>query len=348
LQNQYNYNPEEIKEWWNKSKRQIKAVLITVAVIAVFLILISGSVYTINSGEEAVITQFGRYVRTERDPGLQFKLPFIEQRYKVSIASERRMELGFRSDNAGSHTYTTVQSELTMITGDMALVNADWVILYRVKDSYQFHFKALDIELLLRTTTEAVYRRVIASNNVDDVLTDRKDDIQFAVQRDLQDICDLYQVGIQIINVYLQDAMPPAEVVDAFIDVANAREERQAAIHRAERYSNEQLPVARGEAQRLINYAEAFKERRVNEAHGAVERYKAIEGEYLRAPGVTRTRLYLEMIREVLPSVERINFVDPNGNTLNFLPLGDLTAGPASNTAPVPPPVPPAYGGEQS
>jgi membrane protease subunit HflK len=346
LQNQYNINPEDFKEWWNKSKRWMKRAVVTAAVIIFALVIIGGSVYTINSGEEAVITQFGKYVRTETTPGLQFKLPLIEQRYIVNVQNVRQMELGFRSVNID--TYTAVQSELTMITGDMALVEADWVILYQVKDSYQFQFKAFDIELLLRTSTEAAYRRVIASNNVDDVLTDRKDEIQEAVRRDLQSICDLYEVGIHITAVYLQDAMPPAEVIEAFLDVTSAREEQQAAINRAQRYANEQEPVARGEAQRLLNYAEAYKERRINEAHGAVARYKAIEEEYLRAPGVTRTRLYFEMIRDVLPHVERINFVDPGGSTLHFLPLGDLTAGTVPSPAPLPAPAPPAYGGEQS
>jgi len=162
---------------------------------------------------------------------------------------------------------------------------------------------------------------VVASHPLDSILTDEKDIIQAEVRVDLQALCDKYEAGVLIIAVQLQDAMPPEAVKPAFLDVVSAREERQAKINEAQRYENEKIPIASGNAERLINEAEGYRASRINEATGDVARFLAIQTEFAKEPGITRTRLYLEMIREVLPQLKSVTIVD-DGDTLKFLPIG--------------------------
>jgi membrane protease subunit HflK len=178
-------------------------------------------------------------------------------------------------------------------------------------------------EATLRSVTQAVYRRVAAANPLDAILTYRKDDIQREVLNELREISNFYRMGIEITAVQLQEAFTPEEVREAFIDVSKALEEREQRSNEAQRYRNERIPVARGQAIAAIEIAEAYRARRVNEAHGTVARYKSIEEEYRNSPDIMRTRMYLEMIREVMPRVEKVYFLDStSGSLLEILHLG--------------------------
>ncbi|HHX73169.1 MAG TPA: protease modulator HflK, partial [Clostridiales bacterium] len=163
-----------------------------------------------------------------------------------------------------------------------------------------------------------------------DILTDKKDQIQNEVLADLQDICNRNGLGVAITGVQLQDAMPPEEVKASFLDVTSAKEDKAAKVNEARRYENEKLPVARGDAQKIIADAEAYKQARINEATGIASRYRAIAEEYEKMPSVMRMRMYIEMITEVLPRIENLYIVDGNGNTVQFLPLN-----PSNNQTPV-------------
>lgn len=298
---------------------KVKTIIIAASIVLLAVILLFDSVYMLNSGEEAVITRFGEYQNTITSTGLQIKIPFIERRYIVNVESIQRLEFGYRS--AGDGSYASVNAESSMLTGDENLVVADWAILYRVKNSYNYLFKVNDPVSALRIISESSYRRVVASHPLDDILTNQKDAIQSEILTDLQQIADKYELGVMISAVQLQDAMPPEEVKSAFLDVSSAKEQKNAKINEASQYENEQLPMARGEAAKLINAAEAYKAQRINEAEGAVARYASIEAEYSAQPEIMRTRLYLEMLNDVLPRVRKIYFVDDNSNTLQFLPL---------------------------
>jgi membrane protease subunit HflK len=297
----------------------------TIIVIIILIILGTQSIYTLNNGEQAVITRFGKHIATETMPGLKFKMPFADVAYTVNVEDVRRMEFGFRTTDTG---FRVVREESLMLTGEEesrsnGLVNADWVIQYRISDSYNYLFKVQNPEETLRTVTQAAYRRVAAYYNLDDIITDNKDRIMREVQQDLQEICDKYEIGINIIGVNLQDATAPEEVRDAFLDVVRAREDRTTKINDANRYYNEQLPLARGEEAAALNSAQAYRDRRVNEALGAVARYNAVLEEYKNQPEIMRTRLYQEMIREVLPKIEKVYFLDQaSGNLLGLLHLG--------------------------
>jgi membrane protease subunit HflK len=320
----------------DKVKKLARRFLPIIVVIIAGIILAVNSIYSLNSGEEAVITRIGSHVRSETEPGLKFKIPFVDAAHKVNVAGVRRMEFGFRQNADG--VMVVVPEEALMLTGEgelegaesqggearvNGLVNADWVIQYRISNSYNFLFKVENPEETLRSITQAAYRRVVASHPLDAILTDRKDDIQQEIMRDLQEIINEYEMGIRIIAVQLQDASPPDEVRDAFLDVTRSQEDRIARTNEAERYRMEELPRAEGRAVAIRNEAQGYRERRVNEALGTIARYEAILQEYLNEPSIMRTRLYMEMIREVMPQIDRIYFLDSgNGNLLEILHLG--------------------------
>ncbi|MDR0293081.1 MAG: FtsH protease activity modulator HflK [Oscillospiraceae bacterium] len=310
-----NVKPPDLTKFKKAGRRFAPVILAAVLLI----ILAFNCLYTLNNGEEVVVTRWGRYLRTETSSGLKFKLPFAETVDIVNVDMVRRMEFGTMLQNG---VYIDIPAEAVMLTQEENLVNADWVVQYRISSSYNFLFKVDDPIGTLHTVAQSAYRRVTSSHPLDDILTNRKDDMQREILRDLQEICDKYLMGIEITAVQLQDASPPDQVRDAFLDVTRAIEDKNAKINQARTYANEKLPIARGEAAAAINEAEAYKERRVNEAVGGVARYKAVEAEYREQPDIMRTRLYLEMIREVLPRVGKLYFVDPSsGNLLEILNL---------------------------
>jgi len=319
---QPDFRPPNMDKFVKNSRRLVPIIV----VIIVLIILAVNSVYSLDSGWEAVVTRFGMRLRTETEPGLKFKLPFVDEAHKVNVDGVRRMDFGAELRNG---VYVSVPEEALMLTGEDSqvngLVNADWVIQYLVTNSYNFLFKVENHDATLRSVTQAAYRRVVAHYPLEAILTDRKEDMQREIRQDLQDICDKYEMGILIIAVQLQDASPPDEVRDAFLDVTMSMEDRIARSNEADRYRNEELPRATGRAVAAVNEAEAYKERRVNEAHGTVARYNAIETEYRDQPDVMRTRLYLEMIREVMPRIEKVYFLDPSsGGTMEILHLGQF------------------------
>jgi len=305
----------------DKVRRTVVAILV-VAVVAVFAL---SGFYFIGSNEEAVVTMFGKVVRTEKEAGLRFKLPLLEVTQKVDIEGIRRMEFGYRSDSSASVEESLLEAR--MLTADENIVIADWAVLYKVNDSYKYLYNVDDPQGTLRTITEAAYRRVVAAHILDDILTDKKETIQFEVRESLQEICNKYDFGITITAVQLQDALPPDSVKDAFLEVASAKEDKTAKINDATTYLNEKLPVARGEAQQILNQSEGYKQERINDATGAVARFLAIQKEYATNKEITRTRLYLEAIRTLLPGVKEVYIMSDNGDVLKFLPLTGSTAG---------------------
>jgi modulator of FtsH protease HflK len=302
-----------------RSNKTGMRVVVIVIVVALVLAFIFSGFYFLGSNEEAVVTFFGKHVRTEKEAGLKFKVPFFEAITKVDIEVIRRMEFGYRSDNSLSQEGTELEAR--MLTSDENLVIADWAVMYKVTDSYKYLFNVDDQDGTLRTITETAYRRVVAAHPLDDILTDKKETIQFEILESLQSICNKYDFGIMITAVQLQDAMPPEPVKAAFLEVASAKEDKTAKINEAKKYENEKLPVARGEAQQILNLAEGYKQERINDATGAAARFISIQKEYALNPDVTRTRMYLEAIRSILPNVKEIYIMNDQGNILKFLPL---------------------------
>lgn len=291
-----------------------------VIVIAAIIILSTGF-FTVDSGEEAVVIRFGKHVETVTTSGLKWKIPLIDRVHKVKVSEVRRLEFGFRTIKEGAQAqYEDVHAESLMLTGDENLINVETIVQYRIVDIEKFLFEVTKGEDALRVAAEATIRRVIANHPMDAALTEDKLSIQQEIRDDLQAICDSYHLGISITAVQLQDVYPPFEVNDAFKDVASAREDRASYINQAETYANEIIPRARGNAAEAINQAQAFKERRIAEATGDVALFNSILAEYKLGKDVTRTRLYLEMMEEILPGIQ-IYILDEQGNTVKWLPM---------------------------
>ena len=296
---------------------------LTFGLLAVaFIIWMATGIYTVGPGEKAALRTFGKCCGiTEENAGLQWHWPApIGTRNVESIRQVKSMELGYSS--AGDASSQVLQQEAQMIAGDLNIVNVPLVVQYRIRDPESFLFKVDDPGeqkppgtrdiapgrpegRTLKDATEAALRLVVGQRPIDDVLTDKREEVQAATQELLQQILDSYDAGIQILEVRLQEVSPPGEVVDAFQDVNRARQDRETSINQAEAFERDIIPRARGEAERVVQAAEAFKQERIARAEGEAGRFLAILREYEKAKDVTRQRLYLEAMEEILPGISK-------------------------------------------
>ncbi|MFQ5860565.1 MAG: FtsH protease activity modulator HflK [Dehalococcoidia bacterium] len=310
----------------------VGAVVILILVVVAILWLATG-VYTVAPAEQAALRTFGRFTGTA-GPGLHWFWPApIGTRNIEAVTETRRMELGFRTLQGDQAV--DVPFEALMITGDLNIVDVQMVVQYRIKDLEAFLFRIDDpgepdrgIDpgrpegRSLRDATEAALRQVVGQRAIDDVLTIGKEQVQADTQLLLQQILDDYNTGIQILNVRLLNVRPPDVVRDAFDDVVRARVDKESRINEANAYREDIIPRAEGQAAQVVQGAEAFKAERIARATGEASRFLAVLREYQQSQEVTRQRLYLETMEEVLPGIT-IFIVDPDagGNLLQFLPL---------------------------
>ncbi len=278
--------------------------------------------YTVQPGQVAVLKMFGKY-NSEQGPGLNWFFPGpIGSKTIVNVDEIRRLELGFRGESS-------VPVESLMITGDENIVDVRLLVQFDIKDPVNFLFQAVDpAGITMRDVAETSLRQVVGSRAIDDVLTDKKEDVQAETKDLIQNLLDNYKAGINIREVKLQGVNPPSQVQDAFDDVVRAKEDKEKIINLAEAYEESVLPTARGEAAKLIEIAEADKTERINLATGQAERFKAILSEYLKAPDITRQRLYLDAMEDILPNVTKY-IVDPGTNVVV------VTDGAGTNVLPV-------------
>jgi len=288
--------------------------------IALIFWLFTG-VYTVGPDEVGVVQRFGKYDRIVQS-GLNYHMPFPIETVKTPKVTEvKRIEVGFRT--VGKNQYRTVERESLMLTGDENIVDAELIVQYKIKEPINYLFNFIGPELTLREASEASLRTVVGRHNIDEALTSGKLMIQEETKELLQSILDKYGTGVHVVAVQLQDVSPPKQVIDAFKDVASAKEDKNRMINEAEGYRNDVIPKARGEAQAMIREAEGFRESRIKRAEGDVAKFKAILKEYSKAKDVTRERLYLEAMEGILPGLEK--YIVPNGedgNLLNLLNLG--------------------------
>ena len=305
-------------------------VLGIVILLAVLWFVRGGPAYTVAPDEEGVVLTFGKYTKTAQ-PGFHLKWPWPIQTVETPKVTEtKRLEFGFRSvTRGGSTTYTSFDGnsemlhEARMLTGDENVVDCSMVVQFYIRDSleYLFNFRPGDVESALRDVGEAALRQAVGDHPIDDVLTRNKFQVQDEIKQKMQELADLYKMGVTIGQVQLQDVQPPSEVANAFKQVASAREEREQIINVAQAYAREAVPKAEGEAARVKLEADAYKEARVAEAQGAVSRFLAIAKEYKSSPEVTRTRMYLEALEEVLPKM-KLTVVDKEAGIVNLKALG--------------------------
>ncbi|MBZ0252657.1 MAG: FtsH protease activity modulator HflK, partial [Candidatus Methylomirabilis sp.] len=221
--------------------------------------------------------------------------------------------------------YRGIPLESLMLTGDENIVDVWFIVQYRIKDPYKYLFAVVDPDATVRNAAESAMRSVIGRSLIDDVLTAGRDRVQSETGERLQQLLDAYDTGIQIERVQLTDVHPPQQVVAAFKDVASAREDKIKTINQADGYRNDLIPKAKGEAAQMINAAEAYRAEVLNRAEGDVSRFRAVLAEYKRAPEVTRERIYLETMEQILPRVEKVILNDKGGKDL--LPILPLRGG---------------------
>jgi len=281
--------------------------------------------YELEPGEHAVILRFGEYDRTVTTPGLKWHLPPpLESHRTVDATTIRREAFGFPRDGEA----TAVQREQgTVQTRDNNVVHIGFVVQYRIRDAFQALYRVASPREALRDAAQAAVRQVVGRTGVDGVLSERRGQVQSETETLLQGILDGYQAGLRIEGVELQEVQPPPEVQESFDDVNAADQDRDRLVNQAQAHANEVLPRARAEANELLEQARAYRDERIAAAEGAADRFEALLAEYREAPEVTRTRLYLESMEEVLPGAEKI-VVDPEaGPVMPYLPLGALPPG---------------------
>lgn len=293
----------------------MSAFILGILLVALLIWLGTG-VYTVQPGEQAAIRQLGRFNHIS-EPGLHWYWPApIGTRNIVQVVERRRLEIGVRGGQP-------ILTESLMITGDTNIADVQLLVQYNVSDLRSFLFEVIDpAGVTIKDIAETSLRQVVGARNIDDVLTNEKQAVEFDTAALIQRLLDDYQTGIVVQEVKLQNVRPPVQVQDAFDDVVRAREDKERIINLAEAYREDILPRARGEAARNLETAEGFRQERIANATGQSERFLKILAEYENAKEVTRQRLYLEAMEEILPGVTKfIIDSDNSGNVLQFLPL---------------------------
>jgi len=299
-----------------------------IVLIVLALALVWSSFFTINPEEVGVVLTFGKFSRTV-DPGLRLKAPFpFESVYKVPVQEQRKEEFGFRTEAVSVRTqYASggFESESLMLTGDLNVAVVEWIAQYRISDPYKYLFKVRNVQETFRDMNEAVMRAVVGDRGAHGVLTVGRQEISSEVEVRLQELCDQYETGIRVEQIVLQDVLPPDEVKDSFNEVNQAQQERERLINEARAEFNKVVPRARGEAQQMIQEAEGYATDRVNRSKGDASLFNALLDAYRRSPQVTRRRIYLETMQEVLPRIERKIILDRDLE--GILPLLSLEKG---------------------
>jgi membrane protease subunit HflK len=278
--------------------------------------------YTLYPGQAAIVLRLGHYDRTVSTEGLKFHLPApLETHEIVKVAELRKEEFGVGGVTEGATDPGAIQ-EASMQTQDNAIVRLSFVVQYKFDDAYKSRYSLEEQRPTLRDAAQAAVREVVGRMTIEDVLSERRDDVATDSEQILQETLDGYGAGILVTQVQLQEVQPPEEVRQAFDDVVAASQDADRAVNEAEGYRNEVLPKARGEAAEIVAAANGYREAKIAESTGEAARFLAIEREYRKAPEVTRKRLYLETMEAVLPLVEKVVIEGGTTQVLPYLPLG--------------------------
>ncbi len=307
---------------WKRGKK------ITVAVIVVIVAGYLGisSTYQIREQEQAVLTTFG-VAEAVTEPGLHFKIPFIQRVQKVNTTIQG-FPIGYVLD-----TDEAVEKESIMITSDFNFINVDFFVEYKVSDPVKAVYATDNPKTVLNNIAQSCIRTVIGSYTVDSVLTTGKNEIQSEIRNMVSQKLEQHDIGITLVNITIQDSEPPTiEIMEAFKNVETAKQGKETAINYANKYRSEELPVAQAEADRIVKEAEAYKQERMNEASGQVARFNAIYAEYIKNPTMTKQRMFYETMEEVLPDLELI--IDSADGVQKLLPLDSFFAEEAQSNGP--------------
>ena len=303
------------------AKKIVKVFLIIVIAIIV-LVIFFGSFYSVNEQQQAVVTMFGNVVRVD-SAGLHFKVPLLQQAHKVDITTHGT-GIGYSVSEEGQNIESDDQDSL-MITSDFNFVDIDFYLEYRVNDPVAYLYNSDNPEMIMKNITLACIRSTVTDYPVDEVITTGKSQIQAEVKEKLSNALAEQNIGLQIINLSIQDAEPPtSEIIQEFKAVETAKQGRETAINNARKYQNEQIPNAEAQADKIIQAADAAKQARIAEAEGQASRFEQIYNEYRNYPLITKQRLFYEYMEDVLPDLK---VIVSDGNTQKLLPLDSFSNG---------------------
>ncbi|MDZ7736313.1 MAG: FtsH protease activity modulator HflK [Gammaproteobacteria bacterium] len=324
--------PPDLYEMMKKFTRRLpsgKGISSGVGIVILILLVWGGltSFYTVQPEERAVVKRFGAVIGIT-DPGLHFKIPFgVDQVQLVATERVLKQEFGFRTEGTHSSGRTNYsdeafENESLMLTGDLNMIDVEWVVQYRIADPIKFLYETREPTRTLRDISESVMRRIVGNMLGSEVLTIGRVEIQQQATTEIQEIMNGYDAGIHINTVEMQDVVPPPAVRPAFNEVNEARQERERMINEARKQVNQEIPNAEGTALRTVAEAEGYATERVNRAQGESTRFSAVLREYRQAPEVTRSRLYLETLNEILPDIGQVLVVQDG--QVGPLPLLDV------------------------
>lgn len=304
-----------------KSKDKTVRLIKIVIVVMLALILVNSSYYTIQEEEQAVVCTFGE-PKAVTTPGLHFKIPFIQTVTKVNTTI-KGFSIGYSTTSEDGDVST---NDGMMITSDYNFIQVDFYAEYRVTDPVKALYASQDPEEILNNIAQNCIRTTIGSYGVDSVLTTGKNEIQANIKQMILEKLEEYDIGIQLVNITIQDAEPPTEEVsNAFKEVETAKQGKETAVNNANKYRNEQIPNAEAESDKIIQDAEATKQERINEANGQVARFNSMYEEYIKYPEVTKKRMFYEAMEDVLPEVKVI-IESSDGSTNTILPLDSFVS----------------------
>ncbi len=290
------------------------ALITAVVIVAIGVILLMNSFYKIEAAERGVVLRFGAYYQVT-DPGLNLKLPFIDEVYKVNI------------DQISSFNH-----KAQMLTKDENIIDVELTVQSKILDPADYLFQDRNPQKTIQDATETAVRETIGKSGLDFILTEGRSSIAADIKERAQRLIDLYKTGLKITSVNMQPAKPPEQVKSAFDDAIKAREDKERLENEAHAYANQIVPKARGAAARQIEAAKAYKEKVIAEAEGESNRFLAVLTEYEKAPEVTRERLYLETVEEVLGKTSKVMLDVKSGNSLMYLPLDKLIQSAGADT----------------
>ena len=309
----------------NKFMGSNKGMLPILAIVVLLVIGAYSSMYEVNTEETGVLLRFGKF-HSFTDPGLHFKVPFgVDKVYLVQTGRVLKEEFGFRTvvpDVRTVYTKKGLEEESLTLTGDLNVSDIEWIVQFQVADPYKFIFRIKDPIGTVRDVAEAMVRKAIGNANVTEVLTTERANLANDIEKNLQGVLNQYDIGVRIVTVKFQDVTPPDPVKAAFNEVNEAEQQKESLIFQAREQYNREVPRARGEARQALQESEGYAIERINKARGETNRFQALLNEYRKAPEVTKRRIHIETLEEVLPRLEEIYVMDEKGGgLLPLLPL---------------------------
>ncbi len=328
--------PPDFEELLRRSQDRIRRMLpgnfgpgftgggLAVAALALVVVWLMSGIYIVAASEQGVVLRFGQLV-ARTGPGINYHLPWpIETVYTPDVLHPRQISIGFSSTDVRNADGETTNTDGLMLTGDENIVNVNFVVYWVIKDAADYLFNVEGPDIAIKAVAESAMREVVGKNEIEKILTQEREPIQNQVRELMQKTMDAYKAGITITDVKMQKVDPPNEVIDAYRDVQAARADQERLRNEAEAYANKIIPEARGKAARIVQEGQAYKERVIAEASGDAKRFISVYEEYRKAPEVTRRRMYLETMSQVLGPTNKVVIDNSVKGVVPYLPLSEL------------------------